>query len=80
MAQSDDNNYYFFGVGPYQNGSVRSEVSNGLNTQPATYQTLPYNVAFDDPQSGQPGSSSVRWASSSDEDTRQSSAVKPASH
>jgi Family of unknown function (DUF6655) len=82
MAQSDDNNWYVLGIGPYQNGSIRQEISNGLNTQPATYKTLPYNVAFDDPKNGTPGEQGtgrVQWAGSTDEAARQNT-VQPVSH
>lgn len=81
VAQSDDSNWYLLGVGPYQNGSVREEVSNGLRTQPATYQPLPYNVAFDDPQSGtptDPGTGRVQWAGSTDEMPQTSNPIQPA--
>lgn len=70
MAQSDDSNWYMLGIGPYQNGSIREEVSNGLTTPPATYNTLPYNVAFDDPKNGTPtgpGTGRVQWAGATDE-------------
>lgn len=46
LARSDNNNWYFFGVGPYQNGSIRSEV--GLQeSQPYRGQPVPRTVAFD---------------------------------
>lgn len=81
MAQSDDSNWYVLGIGPYQNGTVREEVANGLNTQPATYQPLPYNVAFDDPQDGTPtdsGNGRVQWAGSTEELPPNSSPIQPA--
>lgn len=71
LAQSNDKNWYVFGVGPYQNGSIQQEVANGLKTPPATYQPLPYNVAFDKSPTGapaDPGTDRVRWAGSTDED------------
>lgn len=45
MAQSDDNNWYVLGIGPYQNGSVRSEVSQSVS-QPKRGPELPAQVAF----------------------------------
>lgn len=81
MAQSDDSNWYLMGMGPYQNGTVRQEISNGLNTPPATYQPLPYNVAFDDPQTGtpaNPGTGRVQWAGSTDEVPQPPNPIQPA--
>lgn len=81
MARSDDSNWYLLGVGPYQNGSVREEVSNGLSTPPATYQPLPYNVAFNEPQNGTPtdsGTGRVQWAGSSDEMPQSRNPIRPA--
>lgn len=45
MAQSDDNNWYVLGIGPYQNGSVRSEVSRQVR-QPPRGPEMPTQVAF----------------------------------
>ncbi|MCA9069553.1 MAG: hypothetical protein KDA84_11550 [Planctomycetaceae bacterium] len=81
MAQSDDSNWYMLGIGPYQNGTVREEVSNGLKTPPATYRPLPYNVAFDDPRNGTPatpGSGRVQWAGSTDDGSQNPFPVQPA--
>jgi hypothetical protein len=81
MARSDDSNWYVLGVGPYQNGTVREEISDGLNTPPAVYQPLPYNIAFDDPQTGrpsQPGAGRVQFAGSSDDGTQPPTTVEPA--
>lgn len=51
MAKADDNNWTFLGIGPYQNGSVRTELNRGTNAQPATPRPpLPYTVAFQRPQ------------------------------
>ena len=83
MAQSDDSNWYVMGMGPYQNGTVRHEISNGLNTQPNVYQPLPYNVAFDDPKDGtpaEPGKGRVQWAGSTDEESLLPTALEPASN
>jgi len=73
LARSDDKNWYFLGMGPYQNGSVREEVSDGLKTPPATYEPLPYNVAFEKNPNGTPGGSEpgrVRWADPTDDEGR----------
>lgn len=56
LAQSGDNNWYVMGVGPYQNGTVRQEVSTGTkagtNRRP---NKLPQTVAFQRlPGSGMP--------------------------
>ena len=82
MAQSDDSNWYVFGVGPYQKGTVRHEIASGLNTQPNVYQPLPYNVAFDDPIKGtpaEPGKGRVQWADSSEDASKAPRQVQPAS-
>jgi hypothetical protein len=82
MAQSDDSNWYVFGVGPYQKGTVRHEISSGVNTEPRVYQPLPYNVAFDDPQNGtpaKPGKGRVQWADSNDDGLDPFKSVQPAS-
>ena len=67
LAKSEDKNWYLLGIGPYRNGSIREELSNGLKTPPAANEPLPYNVAFDDPPKGEPenaGTSRVQWAGS----------------
>ncbi|MGC1272649.1 MAG: DUF6655 family protein [Planctomycetaceae bacterium] len=66
LARSDDNNTYLFGLGPYQSGSVRREVTHGLHKNPR--QTLPSTIAFTAPPlPGEPGR--VRLASSDDDGT-----------
>lgn len=83
MAQSDDSNWYVFGVGPYQKGTVRHEIASGLNTQPSSYQPLPYNVAFDDPRNGtpaEPGKGRVQWADSTEDALAPPRQLQPASH
>jgi hypothetical protein len=53
MAKSDDSNWFVLGVGPYQNGTVRHEVTRGLqNHQGTVNQPLPQMVAFQAPMSG----------------------------
>jgi hypothetical protein len=83
MAQSDDSNWYVFGVGPYQKGTVRHEISSGLNAQPSIYQPLPYSVAFGDPKNGtstDPGKDRVQWADSTEEGSAVPRQVQPASN
>ncbi len=55
LSQSDDNNWFFAGVGPFQEGSIKSEVSRST-TGPAAFQrnTLPRQVAFDSPGDASP--------------------------
>ncbi len=61
LAQSNDSNWYVLGVGPYQTGSVREEVNEGLNTRPA-HQPVPNYVAFDSPRNVPPSPDEVQWA------------------
>ncbi len=50
LAESDDSNWFVFGMGPYQNGSVRKEVSKGIKTHPqGRAQPIPQQVAFSSP-------------------------------
>ncbi|MGE3315035.1 MAG: DUF6655 family protein [Planctomycetaceae bacterium] len=46
LAQSNDNNWFVFGVGPYQNGSIKSEIRKSTLRGPFTPTELPTNVAF----------------------------------
>jgi Family of unknown function (DUF6655) len=45
VSQSDDNNWFFFGFGPYQKGSVRAEFARQA-AQSAQGRTIPDVVAF----------------------------------
>lgn len=48
VARSDDNNWYLLGMGPYQNGSVRAEMSRSLSLgtrQPAMPATVAFNTS-----------------------------------
>lgn len=47
VAQSDDNNWFVLGMGPYQNGSVRTELSGSTRDQ-GVRDKLPTTVAFGD--------------------------------
>lgn len=50
LSQSDDNNWFVFGVGPLQNGSVRKEVEYSLKQGPLTaMHSHPTTVAFQSP-------------------------------
>lgn len=51
LAQSDDSNWFVAGVGPFQSGSVRSEVKrkNSDRAQKFTPSRLPDSVAFQPP-------------------------------
>jgi hypothetical protein len=47
IARADDSNWSAFGLGPYQNGSLRRELSRGTSTRgPVAPNPLPYSVAF----------------------------------
>ncbi|QDV31960.1 hypothetical protein Spb1_39070 [Planctopirus ephydatiae] len=45
-AQSDDNNVFVFGVGPYHYGTVKEEVERTATPPATTAQQLPSQVAF----------------------------------
>lgn len=50
VAESDDNNWFVLGMGPYQNGSMRDELSNGRKVKPPRNSpTIPSSVAFAPP-------------------------------
>jgi hypothetical protein len=56
LTQSDDNNWYFMGVGPVQTGSLRSEVGSMSQFAPGTYHSdIPRYVAFVPPEVQEPG-------------------------
>jgi hypothetical protein len=51
-SMSHDNNWYVLGVGPYQNGELKSEIEETTVRQPGQrVQRLPTMVAFDAPES-----------------------------
>ncbi len=53
LAHSDDNNWYVVGVGPFQEGSLKREVSRSTTGNAAIYQgTLPSTVSFATPTVG----------------------------
>ncbi len=68
MAQSDDNNWSVFGVGPFQNGDLKSEVSKSQMIPPGMYRRqLPTQVAFGTRESADPTTGNVRYASGKDD-------------
>lgn len=66
MAQADDSNWYVFGMGPWQNGSLKGDIAiarripHGMKTN-----RVPNQVAFDSPAGRQPDS--MRFASEAKE-------------
>ncbi len=66
LAQSDDNNWYVLGIGPWQDGSLKNDVAtsrrlpHGMRTN-----RLPTQVAFDSPDGREP--SAFRYASDAEE-------------
>lgn len=51
LSQSHDNNWAFMGVGPFQDGSVKSELSRGTSIHPGqSRRELPQDVVFQEPQ------------------------------
>lgn len=54
LAQSNDNNWFVFGVGPYQNGSIKSEISKSTAGGQIARAELPTNVAFYPPADSSP--------------------------
>jgi hypothetical protein len=62
-AKSDDNNTYVFGIGPFQNGTLRKEVDHTTPIyQGQPYNELPAQVAFGAP-AGKDAPGSVRFTS-----------------
>jgi hypothetical protein len=51
LSRSTDNNWYFMGVGPHQNGTIHREIERGIpSTLSQPYNELPTHVAFAEPQ------------------------------
>ncbi len=56
LARADDNNWFVFGMGPYQNGSVKEEVTRGVRTgSRGAGRPLAQAVAFQSPGITVPG-------------------------
>jgi hypothetical protein len=66
LARSDDSNTYFLGMGPYQSGTVREEVSTQLGRPAPKF--IPQHVAFGPLQGQEPAR--FRLASSDDRDPK----------
>jgi hypothetical protein len=47
LARSDDNNWYVMGIGPYKNGSLKTEVSTATSPEAGSYR--PQQIAFQSP-------------------------------
>jgi len=64
LAQSDDNNWQVFGMGPLQTGSLKSQVAVAKTPVPAAERNrLPTQVAIASPPSGVPPESGFHLAS-----------------
>lgn len=51
VAQSDDSNYFVAGIGPFQSGSLKAEISRTTTGQAAVVRDrLPPHIAFDRPK------------------------------
>lgn len=60
---SNDNNWYVFGVGPYQDGELKNEVKRTTGRQPGQpHQELPSAVAFAAPAGEDEGPARLRFA------------------
>ncbi|MBC7816673.1 MAG: hypothetical protein IAG10_07280 [Planctomycetaceae bacterium] len=72
LAKSDENNWYFFGIGPWQNGTVKKEVQRGqprYSNQP--WIEVPSQVAFTAPLKAPPtDEDKVRLTSGKNEDKK----------
>ncbi|MEZ6063082.1 MAG: DUF6655 family protein [Planctomycetaceae bacterium] len=63
MAQADDNNWFVFGVGPIQNGTLKSDVNRARMTPPGSFRRqIPTTVAFGTRDSV-PDASDIQFAS-----------------
>lgn len=63
VAKSDDNNWYAFGLGPYQHGSLKSDIAKSSMIPPGTNRRqLPTQVVLTSPGAAAEGGS-VRFAS-----------------
>jgi hypothetical protein len=64
LSKSTDNNWYVAGVGPFQEGSIRSEVTRST-TGPAAFRrtNLPAQVVFSPPASTSAGGNEIQFTS-----------------
>jgi len=64
LAQSDDNNWYMFGIGPFQNGSLKNNVSAAQQRVPGmNSRRVPTMVAFDARHRDVEGAPDIQFAS-----------------
>ncbi|MEZ6039799.1 MAG: DUF6655 family protein [Planctomycetaceae bacterium] len=64
MAQSDDNNWHVLGVGPFQNGDLKTDVARAEMIPPGMYRRqLPTQVAFGTRDGVEADANNVRYAS-----------------
>jgi hypothetical protein len=78
LASAKDSNWFVAGIGPYQNGEVRKEVSTSTTGIAAKSQGhLSHTVAFAKPPVSPAGAESTQIAA---EAPAEKTAVKPASH
>jgi len=76
LASANDNNWFMLGVGPYQNGAVKSEVARSTTGAAAKSQgPLPVTVAFSAPHEAIPDGTQMAA-----EPRQNESGVSPASH
>jgi hypothetical protein len=73
LARSDDNNWFFLGMGPYQHGSIHREAERGLEL-PGQRMPLPNQVAFERPEGPL---SPLRLAGSTDEEQGSAELASP---
>jgi len=72
LAQSDDSNWYVFGVGPIQRGSLKSSVTTANSGGPVRNRALSNAVAFRSPTpTDVPPADEVQFASSGKEVTEE---------
>jgi len=75
LASADDNNWFMLGVGPYQNGTVKTEVNRSTRGAAAKSQgSLPVTVAFSAPHKSIPDGTQMAA------EPAKSNGVSPASH
>ena len=64
LSKSTDNNWFVAGIGPFQEGSVKSEISRSAIEAPVTSSSsVPEHVVFESPAALPPDSAAVQFAS-----------------
>lgn len=66
LAQADDHNWYVFGAGPYQRGSLRHEYDRS-QAPSETPSSLPPKIGFAAPPERKTDSDNIQWASGEEE-------------